>query len=51
MYYLALFANIKVPAVLTDDGIAIYIAWDIKNNNFEVYEDDWRDNSLRWDLR
>ena len=42
--------SLKLLIVLIDDGIAIDKAWDIKNNDFEVYEGDWGEFPPRWEF-
>ena len=44
------FPNLQVLVVLIDDGVAIGEVWNIKDNNFEIYERDWGDYPPRWEF-
>jgi hypothetical protein len=41
------FPRLKLLVVLVDDEIPISTAWKIRNDRFEVYEDDWRESFPR----
>ena len=42
--------HLKLLVVLVDDEVTINAAWKIRNDNFGVYEDDWRESFPRWDF-
>lgn len=44
------FPRLKLLVVLVDDEVTINAAWKIRNDKFEVYEDDWRESFPRWDF-
>ena len=44
------FPHLKLLIVLVDDEVTINAAWNIRNDKFEVYEDDWRESFPRWDF-
>jgi hypothetical protein len=44
------FPRLKLLIVLIDDGIVIDDAWEIKNNDSGVYEDDRGDSPPHWEF-
>jgi hypothetical protein len=44
------FPSLKLLVVLVDDAIAIEYVWDIKSNDFEVYEGNWGEFPPYWEF-
>ena len=42
-----LFPYLKLLVVLVEDAIVIEDVWDVRDNDFEEYEGDWRERGPR----